>query len=291
MLLILGSSGQLGKCISSHLDSIDIRYMALNHHELDIANGLVVDRALEQIRPSVIVNTAAWTNVDGAEENETSAFSVNCQGALNVALAARACAARLIHVSTDYVFDGEATHPYVVDSPTNPMNAYGRSKLAGEQEVLRVGKGAFTVVRTAWLYSEHGSNFAKTMTKKALMQEPVRVVADQFGQPTNAHDLAQLIISVTDVKEIPSIIHGTNSGATTWYEFAREIYGNLGADKSLVSPVSTMEFPSKAVRPKYSVLSNLENAKFGLPEMQNWSTSLGGLIDVIKLRVVEEGTN
>jgi dTDP-4-dehydrorhamnose reductase len=291
MLLVLGSSGQLGKCVSSRLDNIGIRYTALNHHELDIADGPSVARALEQIRPSVIVNTAAWTNVDGAEENETSAFSANCQGARNVAIASRACAARLIHISTDYVFDGEVTQPYEVDSPTNPVNAYGRSKLAGEQEVLRIGEGAFSIVRTAWLYSEHGSNFAKTMTKKALKGEPVRVVADQFGQPTNAHDLAQLIISVVGVKKVPTTIHGTNSGTTTWYEFAREIYGNLGVDKNLVSPVSTLEFPTKAVRPKYSVLSNFENTKFGLPEMQNWNTSLGGLIDVIRLRVIEEGTN
>lgn len=291
MLLILGGSGQLGKCISSELKSIGTQHIALNHEELDIAEGLGVERVIEQIRPSVIINAAAWTNVDGAEEDEAGALSANCLGARNVALAARACAARLIHVSTDYVFDGEATRPYEVDSPTNPMNAYGRSKLAGEQEVLQIGDGAFSVVRTAWLYSEHGSNFAKTMTKKALKGEPIRVVADQFGQPTNAHDLARLIVSAAGMKVVPSITHGTNAGATTWYEYAREIYRRLGVDEELVSPISTAEFPTKAVRPKYSVLSNSENAKNGLPPMQNWTTSLGGMIDLIRLRVIEEGTN
>jgi dTDP-4-dehydrorhamnose reductase len=291
MLLILGGSGQLGKCITSQLDNVGTRYVALNHQEVDIAEGLGVERVVEQIRPSVIINTAAWTNVDGAEEDEAGAFSVNCQGARNVALAARACEARLIHVSTDYVFDGEATQPYEVDSPTNPMNAYGRSKFAGEQEVLQIGEGAFQVVRTAWLYSEHGSNFAKTITKKALKRELVRVVADQFGQPTNAHDLARLIISVAGLKEVPSTIHGTNAGTTTWYEYAKEIYRHLGVDEELVSPISTAEFPTRAVRPKYSVLSNSENVKNGLPTMQNWTASLGGIIDLIRLRVLEEGTN
>jgi dTDP-4-dehydrorhamnose reductase len=163
--------------------------------------------------------------------------------------------------------------------------------LAGEQEVLRIGEGRFSVVRTAWLYSEHGSNFAKTMTKMALVREPVRVVADQFGQPTNAHNLAQLIISVAEKKECPTIIHGTNSGTASWYEYAREIYKRLGVNEELVSPISTAEFPTKAVRPKYSVLSNSENAKNGLPTMQNWTASLGGIIDLIRLRVIEEGTN
>ena len=291
MWLILGGSGQLGKCISSELKNIGTQHIALNHQELDIAEGPGVERAVEQIRPSVIINTAAWTNVDEAEEDEAGAFSVNCQGARNVALAARAREARLIHVSTDYVFDGEATQPYEVDSPTNPRNAYGRSKLAGEQEVLQIGDGAFSVVRTAWLYSEHGSNFAKTITKKALKGEPVRVVADQFGQPTNAYDLARLIISVAGMNEVPSIIHGTNSGTTTWYKYAKEIYRRLGVDEELVSPINTVEFPANAVRPKYSVLSNSENAKNGLPTLQNWTTSLGGMIDLIRLSVVEEGTN
>lgn len=291
MLLILGGCGQLGKCITSQLESIGTQYLALNRRELDVADDLAVEKALKQIKPSVIVNAAAWTNVDRAEDNEPGAYSVNWQGARNVALAARSCAAKLVHISTDYVFDGEATRPYEVDSPTNPVNAYGRSKLAGEQEVLHIGEGAFSVVRTAWLYSEHGSNFAKTMTKKALKGEPVRVVADQVGQPTNAHDLAQLIISVMGMKEAPTIIHGTNSGKATWYDFAREIYGNLGVDEKLVSPVSTKEFATKAVRPKYSVLSNFENAKIRLPEMQDWRASLVELIDVIRLRVIEESTN
>lgn len=291
MLLILGGSGQLGNCIASELESIGTQYLALNRQELDIADALAVEEALKQIMPSVIVNAAAWTNVDRAEDNEPAAYSVNWQGARNVALAARACVARLVHISTDYVFDGEATRPYEVDSPTSPVNAYGRSKLAGEQEVLHIGEGAFSVVRTAWLYSEHGSNFAKTMTKKALKEEPVRVVADQVGQPTNAHDLAQLIISVMGMKEAPTIIHGTNSGTATWYDFAREIYGNLGVDEQLVSPMSTKEFATKAVRPKYSVLSNFENAKIRLPEMQDWKASLVELIDVIRLRVIEESTN
>jgi dTDP-4-dehydrorhamnose reductase len=159
------------------------------------------------------------------------------------------------------------------------MNAYGRTKLAGEKAVLESRDRDNCVVRTAWLYSEHRKNFAKTMAVRALRGEPVRVVNDQLGQPTSAHDLARLIWSISRLKKMPSIVHGTNAEQATWFQFAQEIYIQLGADPALVSPVDSSAFPTVAKRPAYSVLDHADFSSWGLRPMQNWKN---GLTDSIK---------
>jgi dTDP-4-dehydrorhamnose reductase len=279
MWLVVGASGQLGRCMTELLESTTIAHVAMGHRQLDITDSVAVEKVFQDLKPAIILNAAAWTAVDDAEEHETDALSVNAHGPANLALSSSSIGARLIHISTDYVFNGQANTPYAVHSPTEPMNAYGRTKLAGEKAVLESGDRNNCVVRTAWLYSEHGKNFAKTMAARALRREPARVVNDQLGQPTSAHDLAQLIWSISVLEKMPSIAHGTNAGQATWFQFAQEIYTQLGADPALVSPVDSSTFPTVAKRPGYSVLDHTDFASSGLRRMQNWKD---GLSDSIK---------
>ena len=279
MWLVVGANGQLGRCMAELLEDKTTAYVAMDHHQLDIADAVAVQKVFEDLKPTLVLNAAAWTAVDDAEEHEADALRVNAHGPANLAMSSSSISARLIHISTDYVFDGQANTPYTVSSPTEPMNAYGRTKLAGEKAVLGSGDRNNCVVRTAWLYSEHGKNFAKTMAFRALRGEPVRVVNDQLGQPTSAHDVAQLIWSISQLEKMPSIVHGTNAGQATWCQFAQEIYIQLGADPALVSPVDTSAFPTIAKRPAFSVLDHADFTPWGLRPMQNWQE---GLADSIK---------
>jgi dTDP-4-dehydrorhamnose reductase len=186
------------------------------------------------------------------------------------------------------VFSGDASTPYTVNTSTNPLNAYGRTKLKGDEAVLEIGEGRFPVIRTAWLYSRYGKNFAKTMAARAIQGLPVRVVDDQVGQPTMAGELAKLIVGVANVEKFPSIIHGTNTGEATWFDFAREIYQLLGADVSLVSPVPSAEFPTKAKRPSYSVLDHSELIGTSIDKMRDWKSALRDEISHIQQHVTSE---
>jgi len=287
MWLVVGANGQLGRCMTELLTSQSVEFVALGHQQLDIADSVAVEKVFEELKPTIVLNAVAWTAVDDAEEHEDEALRVNAQGPANLASSAAHIGARLIHVSTDYVFDGQANVPYGVDSPTDPQNAYGRTKLAGEKAVLEMA-GNNCVVRTAWLYSEHGKSFAKTMAARALRGEAVRVVNDQIGQPTSAHDLAQLIFETSQLDQMPSVVHGTSSGEATWFQFAQEIYSLLGADCSLVSPVDTSAFPTVAKRPAYSVLSHDDFNAWGLQPMQDWKTGLSDSIGRIRLAIQKE---
>jgi dTDP-4-dehydrorhamnose reductase len=269
------------------LESQSVEYVALGHQQLDITDSVAVEKAIRELKPAIVLNAAAWTAVDDAEEHEEEALRVNAQGPANLARSSSLVGARLIHISSDYVFDGEAKSPYRVDSQTEPQNAYGRTKLAGEKAVLELGDNV-CVVRTAWLYSEHGKNFAKTMAARALRGEAVRVVNDQFGQPTSAHDLAQLIFEISQLDQTPRIVHGTNSGEATWFQFAQEIYSLLGADRGLISPVDTSAFPTVAKRPVYSVLSHDDHSSWGLRPMQDWNAGLSDSIERIRLAIQKE---
>jgi len=288
MWLVVGANGQLGRCMTELLESSSTDYVALGHNQLDITDSVPVEKYFEEIRPTIVLNAAAWTAVDDAEGHEVAALRVNAQGPTNLAMSSAQVGARLIHVSTDYVFNGQANIPYTVTSPTEPMNAYGRTKLAGEIAVRDVHNGVSCIVRTAWLYSEHGKNFAKTMTIRALRGEAVRVVDDQFGQPTSAHDVAQLILDISQLKEMPIIVHGTNAGQATWFQFAQEIYSQLGADPALVSPVDTAAFPTVAKRPAYSVLDHSDLPAWGLQPMQNWQVGLSDSIESIRMAIQKE---
>lgn len=290
MWLVVGANGQLGRCMTELLEDRAIAHVAMGHHELDITDSASVEGVFEDLKPTIVLNAAAWTAVDDAEEHEADALLVNAYGPANLAFLSSSIGARLIHISTDYVFNGQANTPYKVNSPTEPMNAYGRTKLVGEKAVLESGGGNSCVVRTAWLYSEHGKNFAKTMTVRALRGEPVRVINDQLGQPTSAHDVVQLIWSISHLKKMPSIAHGTNTGQATWFQFAREIYSQLGADPALVGPVNTSAFQTVAKRPAYSVLDHADLTSWGLQPMQNWKSGLTDSINRIRSEIQKEAS-
>jgi dTDP-4-dehydrorhamnose reductase len=288
MWLIVGANGQLGRCLQDVLIEKNIDFIAASHSDLDVANQDNVSSFIDKHSLTNIVNCAAWTGVDDAEDNESRALLVNYEGPKNLANAALKADARLIHISTDYVFQGDAQTPYKTTTSTSPLNAYGRTKLKGDEAVLQIGSGNFPVIRTAWLYSRYGRNFAKTMVTRAIQGLPVRVVNDQYGQPTMAKDLAHFITEVASRKDVPQILHGTNSGQATWFEFAKEIYSQLAVDTSLVTPVSSSEFPTKAKRPSFSVLDHSELGGTSLSELRDWRKALAEEISEINNSVVRE---
>jgi dTDP-4-dehydrorhamnose reductase len=288
--LVTGGSGQLGTAVSNELRSRNLNFTPLGSKELDISSQESVNNYFNQNSHSVIVNCAAWTDVDGAEDNEESAFKVNSQGAENLALAALRSNARLIHVSTDYVFSGQDNQPFTVDGLIDPQSAYGRTKAAGEKKVLITHPKNSYVVRTAWLYSPWGKNFAKLMTRLALNgDQEVRVVNDQMGQPTSASDLAKLIIELGLGDEPAGIYHGTNGGKATWFEFTQEIFSLVDSDLSRVVPVSSSEYPRKAKRPAYSVLSHDDWPKSSITPMREWKIALENAMPEIISSVKAEG--
>lgn len=273
--LITGGSGQLGIAVSKELDKRGIPFGAWSSKDLDITQSSTVSEAIEKLSPIVIINCAAWTDVDGAESREVDALRVNSDGPENLALAARKSDSKLIHVSTDYVFSGESQAPWQIGDEINPHSAYGRTKAQGESRVLASYPKNSFVVRTAWLYSPWGKNFAKTMTKLALKGDgEVRVVNDQFGQPTSASDLAKQLVELGSSTSPAGIYHGTNSGQATWFEFAQEIFKLSGADIGRVIPVSSTEYPRPAMRPSYSVLSHDAWASTSVKPMRDWRIAL-----------------
>lgn len=273
--LITGGSGQLGIAVSQELGERGLLFSAPKSSELDITLRPIVLELIRKLSPKVIVNCAAWTDVDGAENNELVALRVNSDGAENLAIAAKLCNSKLIHVSTDYVFSGEGQTPWEVSDEINPQSAYGRTKAAGERRIQAIYPENSFIVRTAWLYSPWGNNFAKKMTKLAIKGEgDVRVVNDQVGQPTSASDLARQLVELGLTTSLAGINHGTNSGQATWFEFAREIFRHAGADAGRVTPLSSSEYHHPAKRPLYSVLSHEEWSKTALKPMRDWRIAL-----------------
>lgn len=288
--LITGGSGQLGIAVSQELAERGLVFSNPNSQELDITLSPLAPEFIAQMSPKVIVNCAAWTDVDGAENSEALAFRVNSDGAENVARGAKLCGAKLIHISTDYVFSGESFTPWQVDDPIDPQSAYGRTKADGEHRVLKTYPERTSIVRTAWLYSTWGKNFAKTMTKLAINGDgELRVVNDQMGQPTSATDLAKQLVEIVLSNSSAGIYHGTNSGQATWFEFAQEIFKIAGADVSRVIPVSSREYVRPAKRPSYSVLDHDAWAKTTVEPMRDWRIALTEAIPAIISAVKAEG--
>lgn len=280
--LITGGSGQLGIAVSQELGERGILFDSWGSKELDITQSPIVHDVIAKFSPAVIINCAAWTDVDGAEKEELSASRVNSDGAENIVRAAKECGAKLIHISTDYVFSGQGENPWEVDGEINPQSAYGRTKAQGENRVLATDSENSSIVRTAWLYSPWGKNFAKTMTKLAIKGEgDVRVVNDQVGQPTSAIDLAKQLVDLGLSDSPAGIYHGTNSGQATWFEFAQEIFKLAGAEVGRVIPVSSSEYPRPAKRPTYSVLSHEAWAKTSIKPMRDWRIALAEAMPAI----------
>jgi len=270
-VLITGAGGMLGRRLS-----LLPGCTGMDRAGLDLLDADAVADAVTGY--DVVINAAAWTDVDGAETREAEATSINGDAVASLARACAASGARLLHVSTDYVFAGTGTSPYDEDGPTAPLNAYGRSKLAGEEAVRRLLPDRGYVVRTAWLYDRDGRNFLTTMLRLASSHETVDVVDDQRGQPTGAPFLAtqllELATAALDGRAPAGIYHGTASGETTWYGFAREIFAVSGLDPDRVRPTTTDRFPRPAPRPAYSVLGHRRWAAAGLRPQPDWRDEL-----------------
>ena len=275
MWLIAGGTGQLGIALGKVLQAQSIPYISLGSLELDIRNVNQTNQILQSLKPSIVVNAAAWTDVDSAEKNEDNAYAVNAIGAANLAAASRTIGAKFVHISTDYVFSGEGNQPWKENGTHSPISAYGRTKSAGETLVLGVYPENSYIVRTAWLYSPWGKNFAKTMQKLALANNnKVQVVSDQIGQPTSALSLAEQIVTLVKSGAPFGVYHGTNSGEASWFEFAQEIFSAIGADASRVTPIKSEEYKQIAKRPSYSVLSQERWKEINLPAMPQWKVAL-----------------
>jgi dTDP-4-dehydrorhamnose reductase len=270
--LVLGAGGMLGRDLLTALGGEDAA--GRTRAEVDITDQAAVGAAVAAAGPDVVVNCAAWTAVDDAESSEDEALAVNGTGAANVAAACAADGVRLVHISTDYVFAGDAARPYAEDDPTGPLTAYGRTKLAGEQAVRALLPEAGYVLRTAWLYGAHGPNFVSTMIRLERERPSVNVVTDQRGQPTWTADVATKIVELGAAQAPAGTYHATSSGEATWFDLAREIFGLLGADPGRVRPTSTSEFPRPAPRPGYSVLGHGGWARAGLEPIGDWRLSL-----------------
>jgi dTDP-4-dehydrorhamnose reductase len=271
-IVITGACGQLGRALNQVLkDRTDLTIINTTTREptaycpiiLDITNSVAVMNLIQELRPEIIINCAAHTGVDLCESDQERAYQINAIGPKNLAVAAEALEAKLIHVSTDYVFDGETDVPYTEEDKTNPQSVYGSTKLAGEEFVRTLCEN-YNIIRTAWLYGD-GKNFVKTMLALAEKNNEIRVVNDQYGSPTSALSLARAIAFLIDA-DGHGIYHGNCEGTATWYEFAVEIF-RLAGNEVTVLPITTEEYKTPAKRPKYSVLENknLKEAGYTMP--------------------------
>jgi len=278
--LVTGATGMLGRDMCLALQRHGEPVTALGHRELDITDAAAVAGRLREHGPDVVVNCAAWTAVDAAEQHEAQALAVNGAGAANLAGACARQGARLVQISTDYVFGGDQPRGYAEEDHPAPLNAYGRTKLAGERAALGL-PGAGYVVRTAWLYGAHGPNFVAAMIGKARAGSPVRVVADQRGQPTWSLDVAAQIVALIRAGAPPGVYHATSTGATTWHGLAREVFRLAGADPGLVEAVPSAAYPRPAARPRCSVLGHGGWARAGLAPIGAWDSALALAMPVL----------
>ena len=275
-VLVTGANGQLGREMRRAAAGSKDRYVFTDVTELDIADADAVGRTVREEKADVIVNCAAYTNVERAEEDEARADLLNHKAAAYLAAAAKETGATLIHVSTDYVFDGTAHTPYREDTATSPLGAYGRTKLAGEEAVKASGC-RYLILRTAWLYSEYGKNFLKTMLRLTSERDTLQVVFDQIGTPTYAGDLALALFSIIEAGRYAGnegVYHFTNEGVCSWYDFATEIAAAAGHDKCRIIPCHTSEYPTKATRPAYSVLDKTRFKETFQMDIPHWREAL-----------------
>jgi len=285
---ITGGSGQLSRSLVDLLDKEGVAYITWSHKDLDVADDSSIS-VIKETCPDLLINCAAWTNVDAAEDFPEKATRVNQVGPRNMARAAKELKIPLVHISTDYVFSGQGGKPWSTESKTEPMSSYGLSKLLGEKEITKSLDVSFYILRTAWLYGPYGRNFSKTILKKAInSKEPINVVSDQIGQPTTTKSLAQQIFKVAKGRVPSGIYHATNTGQASWWDFAYEIFALAGEDVERVRPSNSEDFPSKVKRPKYSVLDQSAWSKVGMETMPEWREALKEVFPEIRNAVERE---
>ncbi|OHV02053.1 dTDP-4-dehydrorhamnose reductase [Mycobacterium talmoniae] len=275
-IVIAGAGGQVGRCLAARAAQDGRDVLALTSSQWDITDPAAAERIVEP--GDVVINCAAYTNVDAAESHESAAHAVNAAGPGHLARACARAGARMIHISTDYVFSGDfggsAPRPYEPDDPVGPLSVYGRTKLAGERAVLAALPTA-TVVRTAWVYTGGtGTDFVATMRRLAGGDDTVSVVDDQIGSPTYVADLAAALLQVADGRVTAHVVHAANDGAVSRFEQARAVFGCLGADPDRVRPVASADNPRPAARPAYSALSGAASARAGLTPLRGWHDAL-----------------
>jgi len=273
-ILLLGGSGILGSEVLSQLQVRNIDYVSPRSSDLDIRDKYSLERCIADFKPNWIINCAAWTNVDAAEDSFDSALELNSIAVKNIAEIAKKYDCLVIHISTDYVFDGNSSVPYTESAQVNPVNKYGQSKLQGETALLEAFPEGTHIIRTSWLYGVKGKNFVKSILKKALAEARIQVIHDQVGCPTNSEDLARGIIAFLEQKPPAGIYHFSNLGEISWYEFAVRIYELAGCDVRLVEPIASTMNLSKVKRPARSVLSTSKWTALGVTQIVNWNQSL-----------------
>ena len=274
-VLITGANGQLGKELVELFTEKGFEVYGFGRDKMDITNQAQVQEVISTLKPNIVLHSAAHTQVDLAESEPEQAFSINAYGTRNVAVAAEAVGAKLVYVSTDYVFDGTTDKPYNEFSPTSPLGVYGKSKLAGEQFVRDL-HSKFFIVRTSWVYGKYGANFVKTMLKLGEERKELSVVADQIGCPTYTLDLANAILELVDSEKY-GIYHISNSGSCSWYELAKEIFKEAKMEIKVI-PCTTADFPRPAARPAYSVLEHMSIELNQFSSIRSWRKGLSAFI-------------
>ena len=277
-ILITGSNGMLGHDLIEALKD-NHELVLTTSRTLDITDKEQVFDFISQNKPDIVINSAAYTDVDGCEENQDLAYSINGEGVKNLAFACREADSALLHISTDYIFNGENTRPWVEDDEIGPISVYGKSKLKGEQAILEI-LDKFFIVRTAWLYGVNGRNFPKTMLELAENHSQITVVYDEVGTPTYTPDLAKVISQLIETEHY-GIYHITNSGSCSWCEFARYIFEVAGKDVEVI-PVTAAEFARPAPRPHYSVLENRNWIEKGFEPLRSYKEAIKEYIELIK---------
>ena len=281
-ILVTGANGQLGQClqkISSQFEEFE--FIFTDSETLDITNKEEVNDFFWQNSPDFCINAAAYTAVDLAETDVEKAFLVNADGTENLAEACAENNAQFIHVSTDYVFDGENNLAYTEEDFTNPLGVYGASKLAGDELALEVNPCS-VILRTSWVYSEFGKNFVKTMLSLFATKDELNIVADQFGQPTNANDLAEAIMKIIKSEKItPGIFNFSNLGRISWFDFAEKI-AELSEAKIKLNAIETSQYPTPAKRPKNSVLDLDKISKTYAIQLKSWEESLEDCVQILQ---------
>jgi len=273
--LVLGATGQLGRLLSDELLRREINFVKHQRSIGDLTSESFVRDYIKSIEPTVILNCSAWTDVDNAENEIEKAFKANRDSVEYISKAAKESRSLFVHISTDYVFSGDSSNPWKVEDEKHPLSVYGKSKSEGEDLALENYSEGTYIFRTAWLYSKYGRNFAKRIISIAISgNEDISVVTDQQGQPTSGKDLAERILDTVIEGNDPGIYHATNSGATTWYEFAEAILELLGGEQKRLKKIISSDLNLLAYRPMYSVLDHSEWSSTTLPPMRSWRAAL-----------------
>lgn len=284
-ILVIGADGQLGKSLSNVCDSMEGLFYFTTRKDLDISNPESISKALALFKADYIINCAAYTAVDKAEEEEEKAFEINHNAVVNIIKESEHLKSKIIHISTDYVFNGNASFPYKESDEIDPQSVYGRSKAAGEIALIEQADDRSIIIRTSWLYSEFGHNFLKTMLRLGAEKEELNVVSDQIGVPTYAKDLANAILRIIDSNisftSPNTILHFSNKGESNWFEFASEIM-NMANLECNIHPIKTSAYPTPAKRPSFSILDSHKIENLLNFQIRPWKDALAECISTIK---------